>query len=392
MMSSQCADARLHSIAAPPATAADVDFLAMRPLRVLQVVLSLGPGGTERLVVDLSTRLDSAVTTAVCCLDEAGEWGQALAARGIPVTALHRKPGFHPALGLRVAAAIRAHAADVVHCHQYTPFVYGAIGAALRRCPIVFTEHGRLADAPPSPKRRRANAVLRHVPARVAAVSRDLRDHLVGEGFRREQVQVVYNGVVPGPAPSPAERAAVRRELGWSDEDFVAMSIGRLDPVKDFRTMIAAVQLASRDVPALRLAIVGDGPDRDSIEHAGRPLGNRLTLLGHRNDARRFLAGADLFLNSSIFEGVSLTILEAMAAGLPIVATAVGGTPEIVEDSYGRLVPPRSSETMADAIRGMAGDRPGCRAMGARARAAAEARFSLDAMLARYLEMYRSVA
>jgi glycosyltransferase involved in cell wall biosynthesis len=356
------------------------------------VVLTLNPGGTERLVLDLSTRLAPEVTTAVCCLDEAGQWGEELAARGIPVTVLHRRAGFHPALGLKVAAAVRAHRADVVHCHQYTPFVYAAIGTLARRCPIIFTEHGRLADVPPSPKRRRANAVLRLVPARVAVVSEDLRQHLVSEGFRAEQIEVLYNGIVPGPPPSPAERLDVRRELGCADGDIVAVTVARLDPVKDFGTMIAAVPSAMAQVPALRLVIVGDGPERPAVERAGRMLGPRLTLLGHRNDARRFLAGADLFLSSSTFEGVSLTILEAMAAGLPIVATAVGGTPEILDDSYGRLVPSRSPEAMADAIRDIAADRARRLRMGEHARVAAAERFSLDTMLGRYLAMYRSVA
>ena len=157
--------------------------------RVLQVVLGLEPGGTERLVVEIVRRLNARIPMRVCCLDTAGAWGEDLRRTGIAVDVLGRQPGFHPALGRRLARLARAHGATVLHAHHYTPFVYS--GAARLWRPgltVVYTEHGRVGDTPPSAKRRLANRLcFAHLPARVFTVSRHLREHLLHEGSVRHR-------------------------------------------------------------------------------------------------------------------------------------------------------------------------------------------------------------
>src|SRR5215831_18575172 len=233
--------------------------------RVLHVVLSLCPGGTERLVIDLAQRSASFVDTAVCCLDEPGAWAGELARCGVPIVVLGRRPGFRPTLGLRIARVAAAHRADVIHCHQYTPFVYGAIAALGREVTLVFTEHGRLSSGPPSNKRRLANRVLGRLPSRVCAVSHDLRRHLVAEGFQSDRVKVVYNGIDPGAPPTPAVRETARALLGVLPNQFVIGTVGRLDPVKDLRTLIEAFAIV-RATANSHLVIVGDGPERQALE------------------------------------------------------------------------------------------------------------------------------
>ena len=172
-------------------------------LRVLQVVLSLRAGGTERLVIEIVKRLGAEVASAVLCLDDPGAWAGEVLAAGVPLEALGRRPGFRPSVGLAIASAARRFGADAIHCHQYTPFVYGQLAALVRRrLRVVFTEHGRLSDAPPSPKRRLANALFARLGGRFYAVSRDLRRHLLAEGFPAARVGVVYNGIQPGPVPA----------------------------------------------------------------------------------------------------------------------------------------------------------------------------------------------
>jgi hypothetical protein len=128
---------------------------------VLQVVLSLNPGGTERLVVELASRLHREMPMMVCCLDTAGTWACDLEEQGIAVRALGRAPGFRPALGRAIARLSAAHRADVIHAHHYSPFVYSCLSRFWRAGPrVVFTEHGRLSDSGPSPKRRLANRAL----------------------------------------------------------------------------------------------------------------------------------------------------------------------------------------------------------------------------------------
>jgi len=364
------------------------------PVRVLQVVLSLNPGGTERLVVELVRRLRSELPMAVCCLDEAGAWGEQLRTENVDVLALRRAAGFQPALGHQIAKFAARHKASVLHCHQYSPFVYGSVARlwnpSLR---VIFTEHGRLSDAPPSPKRRLANRFLAYAPREVYAVSGDLKQHLLGEGFSDAQVGVIHNGIDIGPLPDASARAVVRDELGVSDDTFVIATVARLDPVKNLETLIhATVTLAARR-PAT-LLVIGDGPERRHLEDAAAKLHAEAAVrfLGHREDARRWLAGCDAYANSSISEGISLTILEAMAAGLPVVATRVGGTGEVVDASCGRLVAARNVEALIAALVEL-GDDPALRSrLGHGARQRVEAHFTLDRMVREYRDAYSRVA
>jgi glycosyltransferase involved in cell wall biosynthesis len=362
--------------------------------RVLQVVLSLNPGGTERLVLDLVMRINAEIPMSVCCIDEDGAWASQLRDIGVPVTSLRRIPGFQPKVGSEIHAVARRHDATVIHAHHYSPFVYSCLARARApRTRLVFTEHGRVSDAPPSAKRRLANRVLSRFPTRVFTVSNDLREHIIAEGFSASQVEVIYNGIDVRPSAAPDARASVRARLGVDDHTLVAGTIARLDPVKDLGTLIRAVALAHRVRP-WRLVIVGDGSERARLEQLAADLGaaGAVTFLGHRDDARDWLPGCDVFVNSSISEGVSLTILEAMAASLPVVATRVGGTPEVVTPDCGVLVPAGQAQQLADALLHLGGDAPLRAALGTAARARVEAMFSLDRMVRQYRDVYRGVA
>ena len=363
--------------------------------KVLQVVLSLNPGGTERLVVELVRRLRPELPMAVCCLDEAGSWGEGLRLEDIGVTALRRREGFQPQLGRAISRIAAQHGARVVHCHHYSPFVYASIARLwspdLR---IIFTEHGRLSDAPPSAKRRTANRVLAHAPREVVTVSAELKQHLVAEGFPTRKVSVIYNGIDVGVVPGCDVRARVRRELGIADNAVVVGTIARLDPVKDLHTLIRAVGRQGPQRAPMVLLVIGDGSERAQLEASAREVGrgSSVRFLGHREDARDLLAACDLYANSSISEGISLTILEAMAAGLPVVATRVGGTPEIVDATCGRLVPSRDPDALASTLAALAADGALRRTLGGKARTRVEQRFTLDRMIREYRDAYYAAA
>lgn len=360
---------------------------------VMHVVLSLAPGGTERLVVDMVKRAPEWVSPSVACLDEPGAWAAQLVERGIPVTTLGRRPGFHPSLGRALAGLAAARDAQVLHCHQYTPFVYGALAKLARpRTRLVFTEHGRLADAPPSPRRRIANAFLARVPGRFFAVSAELRRFLEAEGFPRGRIEVLPNGIDLLAPPAPADRTRARRTLALGEADLVLGTAARLDPVKDLRTLVAALDRVRSAHPSARLVILGEGPERGAIESEirARELGGAVVLAGHRSDVRDLLGGFDLYVNCSTYEGVSVTILEAMAAALPVVATAVGGNGEVVDDGRtGVLVPARDPERLAETLSALLADGPRRRALGAAGRERAEERFAFERMLSMYLQAYR---
>ena len=368
--------------------------MAVPSPRVLQVVLSLNPGGTERLVVELARRLQDRIPTMVCCLDAAGTWAHELTGIGVQVVPLERRSGFRPRIGRAVAGVARRHEASVIHAHHYSPFVYSCLARFWSpSVQIVFTEHGRLSDAPPSARRRLANRLLARVPRRVFTVSEDLKRHLVGEGFAPGALEVIYNGIDIGPIPNRETRDDVRRQLGASDAAFVVGTIARLDPVKDLGTLLEAAATVHAGRPVV-VAIVGDGPERHNLQARAQELGihSQVRFLGHREDARRWLAGCDAYVNCSVSEGVSLTILEAMAAALPIVATRVGGTPEVIDASSGRLIPSRNPAVLAAALLELAGHPELRENLGRSARRRLEDRFTVDRMVREYEEVYYSVA
>lgn len=362
----------------------------VRKRRVLQVVLSLNPGGTERLVIEICKRLAQQVDSFVCCLDEPGEWAAELAALDIPVSALGRGSGFQPGLSRAIARMIESHAIDVVHCHHYSPYVYGLFASALTKTPLVFTEHGRLSDAAPSLKRRLVNPVLSAIGGRICAVSADLKRHMVAEGFPERRVHVVHNGIDPGRRATAAQHRAAREALGIAHDAFVIGSVGRLDPVKNLGALIEAQSLLLQAFPASRVVIVGDGPERQALEAqaAGLGIADAVTFAGYRSDVRELMAAFDVYANTSTYEGISLTILEAMAAGLPVIATPVGGNPEVVVQHETGLLVPARARSIADAIAPLVDDPQRRRVIGDAGRWRVLRHFSIARMVGDYANFY----
>jgi glycosyltransferase involved in cell wall biosynthesis len=250
-----------------------------------------------------------------------------------------------------------------------------------------------LSDAAPSRKRRLVNPWLARLPGRVFAVSRELRRHMVAEGFPESRVEVVYNGITVGERVTEGERLAVRRDLGLGLDDFVIGSVARLDQVKNLALLLQAHALLAPSHPRARVVLVGSGPEHASLEAEARRLGTsgRVLFAGYRADARRLMRALDVYVNCSNYEGVSLTILEAMASDLPVIATRVGGNPEVVLDrETGMLVPGRDAAALAHAIATMAADPSTRRAMGERGRRRVEREFSIERMVADYRCAYES--
>ena len=360
--------------------------------RLLHVVLTLGAGGTERLVIEMCKRLAPAIPSLVCCLDEPGAWASELTTRGIEVVSLGRRAGFHPSLGYRIARLARQQRTSVLHCHHYSPFVYGRIAAlAAPDLRLVFTEHGRLSDGRPSRKRRLVNPLLARLAGHIYAVSADLRRHMLAEGFPADRVSVIRNGIDPGPVPTPADRDRARRLVGVSPRAFLVGTIARFDPVKDLKTLVDAFIALRSSVPNAELLLVGDGPERMRLEQQVRDGGvsGAVHFTGHRDDARQLLPALDVYVNSSSTEGISLTILEAMGASLPVVATRVGGNPEVVADQEsGVLVPARSIEALASALGALAAAPERRAALGGAGRLRLTRDFTLDRMIDDYRRVY----
>jgi L-malate glycosyltransferase len=364
---------------------------AVRP-RVAQLVLTLCAGGAERLAIELSRRLADRFGMTVICLEEPGALAETLQASGIDVIAIRRRQGFRPSLARTIAELTRAHGIDVLHCQQYSPYVYGSLARLLRpSLRVLYTEHGRLGDGPPSPKRKAINPMLTPLLHGIYAVSHDLRRHMLAEGFPASRVGVITNGIDVGDPPGAIDRRRARAELLLPSDAVVFGTAARLDPVKDLGTLIDAFAKVRWEMSSARLLILGDGPEREELVRRARVgrVSESVLFAGYRADVRALLPACDVYVNSSVSEGISLTILEAMAAELPVVATGVGGTPEVVCDGEnGVLVPARDSDSLARAMLALAGDDNRRHRFAANGRAIVETRFTLDRMIDDYARAY----
>ena len=358
----------------------------------MQLVLSLSPGGTERLVIEIVRALAQRIESIVCCLDQPGAWAAELEVMGVPVISLAREPGFHPSLAMRLARVLKERDINIIHCHHYSPYVYGLLASVLKPgVQLVFTEHGRLSDAAPSRKRRLVNPLLSRWPGKLCAVSADLKNFMVAEGFPARRVGVTYNGIDPGHRPTAFQRTA-RAALGLPEDAFVVGTVGRLDPVKNLHLLLQTHAFLVSKYPKVRTVIVGDGSERAALETHARSLGiaDSISFAGYRSDVRLLMAAFDTYVNSSSYEGVSLTILEAMATALPVVATCVGGNPEVVIDQEtGFLVPP-IARSIADAIEALIHDERRRRLMGDAGRFRVKRHFSITRMVEEYAALYRA--
>jgi L-malate glycosyltransferase len=364
---------------------------------VCQVLHSLRVGGAEVLAARLARRLREDYRFLFVCLDELGTLGEALRAEGFTVHVLGRRPGVDWGCARRLASLLRREQVDLLHAHQYTPFFYGMMARLLyRRPPMLFNEHGRTFPDYPRPKRMVANRLLLRRRDRVVGVGQSVRQALIcNEGIPAGRVKVIYNGIDLLPfADDTHDRGAARRELGLGDDDLAIIQVARLDSLKDHATAIRALDQVVARCSEARLLLVGEGPEMPKIRELvhGRALEPYVRFLGLRGDIARLLSAADIGLLTSVSEGIPLTLIEAMAAGLPVVSTDVGGVREVVEDGRTALLAPSGDDdALAEAILRLAGDPALRERMGCTGRRRAESAFSERRMHDEYLKLYEDM-
>lgn len=354
----------------------------MSRTRVIHVSLGLDMGGMEKLLVEFARHTDrNRFDLKFISLTNRGETAEQIEKLGWPVTTLDVSPGVRPVIFFKLVRLFRQARAGIVHTHNTKPLLYAVPAAQLAGVQrVIHTRHGRRHGA------TRRQDYLFNLAAgradRIVSVSSDIAELAAGEGLPRKKLVTIHNGIdlslFPATVPQPSGPVVF---------------VGRLSPEKDIPTLLRAAAIAVNEEPSFRLHLAGAGPSLGELQSLAEKLGlgERVVFLGQRNDVAEILAGASLFVLSSVTEGISLALLEAMARGLPVVATAVGGNAEVIVDGEtGMLVSPQSPAELAAAMLQVYRRPELARRMGAAGRKRVEARFDSRMMVARYESLYLS--
>jgi glycosyltransferase involved in cell wall biosynthesis len=365
-------------------------------MKIAHVVFDLSVGGMERLIVDLAKRQQGrGDTVAVYCIAaEPGALAAELVSAGIPVTALGKRPGADLSLIWRLRGLFRRGAFEVVHTHNNVASLYGGIAGRLAGARMVLnTRHG-MADMPYDHRREqiyRGSVTFLH---RVAFVCHRALDFSVQKGLvPLSKSVVVYNGVDMAPYRllDPDGYADVRRELGLSPTTKLVGTVCRLTAAKDLPTMVRLAQQARIRRDDVVFVIVGAGEEEAAIRELVRELAldDMVRLPGRRSDVARWLAAFDVFVMTSLSEGMSLALIEAAAEGRPIVTTDVGGSADVVLDGVnGFVVPVGAPELFLERIEYLLAHPAEAAAMGAAGRERALTEFDIDATCEEYARLY----
>lgn len=357
---------------------------------ILHLIETGGPGGAERMMVHLAGGLGREYRSEAALIRDS--WlGMALQRRGIPVTMLRRSSESSFAILRNLLMLIRKRQVEILHTHEFFMNALGLVASRVTGVPVVATVHGKNYYTDRF-RRRIVYQLVGRYASQLIAVSEDVRQFLGQRvGISSDRIRVVPNGVPVDDTPSQEKVLALRKDLDLNQNTRVIGTVGSLYPVKGHTYLIdAAVPVVSR-FPGAVFLVVGRGGLRDELEAQAQRLGvaRYFRFLGHRDDVSDLLGVCNVFALPSLSEGMPLALLEAMAAGVPPVATRVGGIAEVIEHgSTGLLVPAADSHAMAENIITLLEDRDLARDIGESARKVVARRFSLTGMVQTYQEIY----
>jgi glycosyltransferase involved in cell wall biosynthesis len=369
------------------------------PVRLAQVVTELDPGGAERIVYELATRLDPArfdclVVSLAPATGDVADW---LREREVPVRSIGMTSKLDLTARHRLAKIFLEEEVGLLHTHLVHANYLGRRAAKVALVPaVVSTVH--VVEHRFRPWHYWSDSLTSHLVDVEVCVSEGVKRHTqVRTWVPHEKLRVIYNGVDVArfrKADDPARRSKGRELLGIGEDERVLVSVGRLRPQKGQDVLVQAMADVARAEPRARLVLVGDGPEKRRLERLVRRLGlgERVTLAGQRRDVVRALSAADLFASASRYEGLPLAVMEAMAAAKPVVATRVDSLPELIADGEsGLLVPPEEPGRLAGACLEVLKGPGLARRLGAAARRRIEEGFTLEAMISAHESLYEEV-
>ena len=363
----------------------------MSPVRVVYLAHAFMVGGAEEMVLNLVRRLPSAFEPRVCCINQLGPIGKEIRGTGTPVDVLGLEPGLRRPFDVGgICTYLRRTRPQIVHTFLLTASLYGRLAAILTRVPVLVGTEVNVYQ-----HKRRSHALAERLlmagTDRVIVSAASVRDFYIDQVHADPaKVDVIYNAVDFGQSQASVPRADMRAALGLPLDAPVAGVIARLTEQKGHRFLFEAFA-SHPNLARAHLLVVGGGDLHDDLARRADVLGigARVHFLGPRRDLGDLLGAIDVFVMPSLWEGLPLSLVLAMGAALPSVATAVAGIPEVVEDGHtGLLVPPGDANALGRALAQLFGDEARRVAMGRDARASVLPRFGVDRYVASVVDLY----
>ena len=358
---------------------------------ILHVVNSLKIGGLETFVIDFVRKGSGAEKGFIVCLECLGELGTAVP--DIPIFSLDKQPGVQLGCINKIRTIADKYKIDIIHTHNEGAHFYGAVAGFFSGIPVVHTRHG--IHDPGNLKRNVLEWFSSLLSKMVIGVSQDISNLYIGKiKVPRSKVTTILNGV---DTESFFRQISNRSKIFGIDLPCELIMIGivaRLVTVKGHRALFEACQIVARCNVRFRLAVIGDGPEMHNLIQLALQFGlsEIVIFTGARRDIADILNCLDIFALSSLSEGISITLLEAMACELPVVATRVGGNPEVVVDGEtGFLVPPQDSSAFAEKLLILMKDIPRRKSMGLAGRNRVLKNFSIQKSVREYQTCYRKI-
>ena len=363
-------------------------------IRVMHLIHQLGAGGAENGIINLVNNSSTdKFTVSICAFQGGGTQTKRLSTESVDLFEFNKCSGNNIVFPLKLCGLFKAWKPHIVHTHAWGTFIEGLVGAKLAGVPcVVHGEHGTIQQ-----KRRHilAQRFAWNFSDQILSVSNSHRDQLHRTvGYPLEKIRVITNGVDSKKFCFAESGKRIRESLGISSDSFVVGTIGRLVPVKNQALLMNAFAAIAMNKNNLILLVVGDGPLRATLESMANNIGisERVIFTGIRSDIPELLRTMDVFVLSSLNEGMPNTILEAMSSSLPVIATDVGGNSEVVKHKITGLITPSGNvDALAGALVYLIENEDKVKAFGTNGRKVINEAYDLPVMVKNYEEMYERI-
>lgn len=364
-------------------------------IKIIHITHSLEIGGAEILILDLCRKIDKSLyEPVVCSLSPGGALAEDFKKNGIQVYYTEKKEGKDVQIFYKLYRLFKKIRPDIIHSHLSYMWLYSTIPAKLAGVKgIVLTEHANLMT--PSILYCFLSRVTQKITDYIVTNSKQIKYFLIEhEGLNNKNIVIIPNGLDLNAYSCSGNRIKIQEELGLSEDDSVIGFVSRLQAPKDHYTLLDAIEKMLVINKKVKLLLVGNGMEENNIKNyiESKGLTECVLMLGYRRDIPDLLSCMEIFVLSSKKEGQSIAIMEAMAMGLPVVATASGGTPELVDNEItGILVSPCDSDALARALLRLIEDKQLSNSLGNAGKQYMQERYDIDIVIKQYQELYSNI-